>query len=260
VKTPLRAPVPGCPTICLLLLLACFLLSPCPGAQSAPSWPGDFADRGACGDPARMTLLKQRVLAVIREDVRRRTSPDPVTVEDQDLQIQACPPQVDSEFVIMRAEYDAARDITVFYLAASRQGTIPPFIVTVKKQRKMRVLTVKRDLRNGQAVSMNDFLETTRSSGNLLTPEAGLLAAFQHPLGADAAARPASKLLPAPDWLVKVGRPSVLLVRGKNFVGRMTVVPLQSGRLGEEVQVRDPGTQNILRATVSNTNQLEEIF
>jgi len=54
--------------------------------------------------------------------------------------------------------------------------------------------------------------------------------------------------------------PSVLFLTGKNFKGRMTVVPLESGRLGDEVRVRDLGTQNILRATVTNTNQLEEIF
>jgi len=123
-----------------------------------------------------MMVLKQRILGAIREEVRRRTSPDPVTIEEQDLQIQACPPAMDSELVIKRAEYDAVRDITVFYLAVSESGNIPPLIVTVNKQRSIRVLVAKRDVHSGQAVSMSDFVEATRSSGSVLLPAAELWA------------------------------------------------------------------------------------
>jgi flagella basal body P-ring formation protein FlgA len=201
-------------------------------------------------------VLKQRILGAIQMEVLRRTAPDPVTVEEQDLQIQACPPKVDSEFVIKQAEYDAARDVTVFYLASSQSGNIPPLIVTVNKQRSVRVMVAKRDVRSGQAVSMSDFVEATRSSGNLLLPSAWLQATAR----SDSATKPASKLNPISPLLVKVGMPSELVLSGRNFKGAMTVIPLESGKLGDEVRVRDPGTQNILRATVTNINQLEQIF
>jgi flagella basal body P-ring formation protein FlgA len=207
-----------------------------------------------------MKVLKQRILGPIREEVLRRTSPEPVTVEEQDLQIQVCPRQVDSEFVIKRAEYDTARDVTVFYLADSEKGTIPPLIVTVNKQRSLRVMVAKRDLRSGQAISMNDFAEATHSTGNLLVSGAELGAALQNPPRTDPVTNRASKSRSNAALLVKLGMPAVLFVRGKNFEGRMTVVPLESGRLGDEVRVRDPGTQNILRATVTNVNQLEDIY
>lgn len=259
-NTPCTVAALSRPTNRLLLLLACLLSLPCASAQPASSLPGDFADMGACGDPARMMGLKQRILGAIREEVRRRTSPNPVTIEEQDLRIQACPPAIDSEPVIKWAEYDAARDITVFHLAVSEKDNIPPLIVTVNKQRSIRVLVAKRDLRSGQAVSMNDFVAATQSSGNLLLPDADLLATSANPLRNDPTTKPASKINSNSPLLVKVGMPSELVLRGKNFRGSMTVVPLESGRLGDEVRVRDPGTHNVLRATVTNINQLEEIF
>ena len=259
-KTPLMMAMPSFPSNRLLPLLACLLVLPCPAAQPAANVMGDFTPIGACDDPARTTALKQRILAAIRQEVLRRTSPDLVTVEEQDLQIQACPHQVDSDFVIKEAVYDAARDVTVFYLTSSQRENIPPLIVTVHKQRSIRVMVAKRDLRSGQAVSMNDLDEITQSSGNLLEPAARLLTGLPDPGRTDAATKPASKCRPNSALLVRVGIPSVLFVRGRNFKGRMTVVPLDSGRLGDEIRVRDPGTQNTLRATVTSTNQLEEIF
>jgi flagella basal body P-ring formation protein FlgA len=221
---------------------------------------GDVPDRGPCGDRERTQVLKQKILEPIREEVRRRTSPDPVTVEEQDLRIQACPPSGEFDFVIQRAEYDATRDVTVFYLASTQRGSVPPLLVTVNKQRSIKVLVVKRDLRSGQAVGVNDLVESTQSSGNLLVRAAALLPALPDSVSSDSATRLAPKRKPNAALLVKVGMPSVLLVQGRNFRGSMTVVPLDSGRLGDEVRVRDPGTQNILRATVTDKNQLEEIF
>lgn len=259
-KNPLTVAVSSCPTNRLPLLLACLLVLPCPAAQPAANLRGDIARLGACGDLARTMVLKQRILGAIQMEVLRRTAPDPVTVEEQDLQIQACPPQVDSEFVIKQAEYDAARNVTVFYVASSQSGNIPPLMVTVNKQRSMRVMVAKRDLRSGQAVSRNDFVEVTQSSGNLLVPSAWLWAGLAKPVLTDPATKPALKSRPNSASLVKVGMPCVLFLRGRNFKGTMTVVPLESGRLGDEVRVREPGTQNILRATVTSVNQLEEIF
>jgi flagella basal body P-ring formation protein FlgA len=252
--------MPNCSTNRLLPVLACLLVLPCPAAQPATSPSGDFTTLGACGDLVRSLILKQRILGAIQEEVSRRTSPDTVTIEEQDLQIQACPRQVDTEFVIKRAEYDAARDVTVFYLASAQQGNIPPLIVTVNKQRSVRVMVAKRDVHSGQIASMNDFVEATRSSGNLLLNAAGLSAAVPNPVRTDPVTRPALKTKPNSALLVKVGMPSELVLRGKNFTGGMTVIPLDSGRLGDEVRVRDPATQNILRATVTNINRLEEIF
>jgi len=225
---------------------------------------GNVADVGVCGDAVRSRALKQRILGTIREEVLRRTASDPVTLEEHDLQIQACPHQGvdDSEFVIKGAEYDAARDITVFWLSSSQRGNIlPSLIVTVHKQRSMRVLVAKHQLRSGQAVSMDDLVEATQSSGNLLLPAAGLRGTVPNPVRADPAAKePASKTNPNAVLLVKVGMPSELVTRGKNFRGSMTVIPLESGKRGQELRVRDPGTRQILRARVTNVNQLEEIF
>ena len=124
------------PTNRLLLLLACFLPLPCWAAEPAPNLTGHLVGINACGDWAHSMALKQKIMGTIQQEVIRRTAPDAVTVEEQDLQIQACPPQgvIDSEFVIKEAEYDAARDITVFWLASSQRGNVlPPLIVTVHK-------------------------------------------------------------------------------------------------------------------------------
>ncbi len=252
------------PTTRLLLLLACFLPLPCRAADPAPNLTGHLVGTSACGDAARSTALRHRVLGAIQQEVVRRTAPDAVTVEEQDLQIQACPPQgvVDSEFVIKEAEYDAARDITVFWLASLQRGNVlPPLIVTVHKQRSVTSMVTKHNLRSGQAVTMNDFVETTQSSGNVLVPAARLWGTVPDTVSTDPATKkPAVKANSNPVLLVKVGMPAELVVLGKNFKGSMTVIPLQSGGRGEELRVRDPGTRNILRARVTSTNQLEEIF
>ena len=218
----------------------------------------------ACGDGARSAALRQRMLGVIQQEVTRRTAPDTVMVEEQDLEIQACPQQglVDSEFVIKEAEYDAARDITVFWLASSQKGNVlPPLIVTVHTRRSMKMMVANRDLRSGQAVSKNDFVETTQSSGNILVPAARLWGTISNPTSTDQAAKkPTVKDNPTAVLLVKVGMPAELVVLGKNFRGSMTVIPLESGGRGEELRVRDPGTRNVLRARVTSINQLEEIF
>jgi flagella basal body P-ring formation protein FlgA len=263
VKAPLLLATPGRPTNRLLLSLACLLTLTCQAAEPAANVTGNAADLGACGDAVRSLVLKQKTLGTIREEVLRRTAPDPVTVEEQDLQIQACPDQTaDSEFVIKRTEYDAARDLTIFWLSSSQKGTVlPSLMVTVHKQRSIKVLVARHELHNGQAVSMDDLVETTQASGNLLLPAAALQGTLPNPVRADPATKePASKTNPHSILLVKVGMPSVLVTRGKNFRGSMTVIPLESGTRGQELRVRDPGTRQVLRATVANVNQLEKVY
>ena len=247
---------------CLPLLLWCLVAMPSQAAQPAVNLTGNFTDAGACGDPARTAALKQRILAAVRAEVLRRTSPEAVTVEESDLQIQACPPQkfFDSDFVIKHAEYDAVRDVTIFLLAPLQANNIPPLVVAVHKQRSMRVFVVRHDLRSGQIVSMDDLAEVTQSSGNVLLPTARLWAGATNEARTEPVTKAASTADSHSPLLVKVGMPSELLLRGKNFRGSMTVIPLESGRLGDELRVRDPGTHNILRATVSNVDQLEQIF
>lgn len=252
------------PTNRFLLLLFCLLTLPCRAAELVPNLTGQPVGKDACGDAVGISVLKQRIVGIIQQEVTRRTAPDTVTVEEQDLQIQTCPPQgmVDSEFVIKEAEYDAARDMTVFWLAFSPRGNVlPPLIVTVHKQRSMRIMVAKRDLRSGQAVSMNDFVEATQSSGNVLVPASRLWGNVSKPAGTDPATqKPAVKTNANSVKLVKVGTPAELVVTGKNFKGSMTVIPLESGGRGEELRVRDPGSRNILRARVTSINQLEGIF
>ncbi len=244
----------------LWVLLACLVALPCPAAQPAANLAPDAAGAGACGDLVRMIVWKQKILGTVQQEVSRRTAPDAVTVEEKDLQIQTCPRQDDSGFVIKSAEYDAARDVTMFYLASSEKGNLPPFMVRVSKQREIKVTVARRDIRSGQAVSANDFAEVTRTSGNLLAPAARLTAGLSDTVLADPSTKTASKLRTSSALLVKVGMPCVLSLQGKNFKGMMTVFPLDSGKLGDEVRVRDPGSQKILRATVTSANQLEEIF
>lgn len=261
-KISLMKAFAGCPKNCLPLLLWCFVTLPSPAAQPAVNLTGNLTGAGACGDPARMPALKQRILAAIRAEVLRRTSPEVVTVEESDLQIQACPAQpfFDSDFVIRRAEYDAVRDVTVFLLAPLQANNVPPLIVAVHKQRSMSELVARHDLRSGQIVSTDDLAQITQSSGNVLLPTARLWAKGTNEARTDQVTKAASTANSRSPLLVKVGMPSELVFRGKNFKGSMTVIPLESGRLGDELRVRDPGTKNILRATVSSVNQLEQIF
>jgi flagella basal body P-ring formation protein FlgA len=246
-----------------VLFLAWLLVLPCHAAEPAAHPFGDVPGIRACGDSAGSMILRQGILTAIREEVLRRTSPDPVTIEENDLRLQACPPQgvFDSEFVITRAEYDAARDTTVFWLASSQKdNTLPSLIVTVHKQRSVKALMAKRDFRRGQWVSGDDLVEVDRSSGNVLLPDAELWKTVANPVRADASAKPVLKTNPDSVLLVKANVPSELVLLGKRFRGRMTVIPLESGRLGDEVRVRDPETRDILRATVTSRNQLEENF
>ena len=252
----------GSPRNFLPLLLWCFVALPSQAAQPAVNLTGSLTTAGACGDPARMAVLKQKILAAIRAEVLRRTSPEAVTVEESDLQIQACPAQMffDSDFVIGRAEYDGVRDVTVFLLSPLQANNVPPLIVAVHKQRSMSVFVARHDLRSGQIVSMDDVAPITQSSGNVLLPTARLWTAGTNEARTDQITKGPSTANSHSPLLVKRGMPSELVVRGKNFKGSMIVIPLESGRLGEELRVRDPGTQNILRATVSNVNQLEQTF
>ena len=252
------------PTIRLLILLLCLPILPCHAAEPAANAPTHGVDRSACGDAARWSAFEQKILETIRNEVLRRTAPENVMIERQDLDIQACPQAafIDSELVIKRAEYDAPRGISVFWLASSRAGnTVPPLIVTVRKQRSLRVLVTRHELRTGQAVSINDFAEATQLSGNLLSPAAELWGSLPNPSHSEATAKkPSSEVKSKPVLLVKIGVPAELALLGKNFRGKMPVIPLESGSLGDELRVRDPGTHNIIRAKVTSVNQLEEIF
>ena len=248
----------------LLFLLVCFLPLSYGAAEPAANIPDVFASSRACGDAARSMAMNQRILEIIQKEVTRRTVPDTVTVERQDLEIQTCPAPgvLDSEFVIKAAEYDAARDVTVFWLASSQtKSVLPPLIVTVHKQRSVKVMVARHDVRSGQALSVNDFAEATQSSGNVLLPSAPLWTALANSVSTGQAVRgPAANVRPKPVLLVKTGIPSELLIVGRNFKGRMTVIPLQSGGQGDELRVREPGTRHIVRARVTSANQLEEIF
>jgi hypothetical protein len=124
----------------------------------------------------------------------------------------------------------------------------------------MSELVARHDLRSGQIVSTDDLAQITQSSGNVLLPTARLWAKGTNEARTDQVTKAASTANSRSPLLVKVGMPSELVFRGKNFKGSMTVIPLESGRLGDELRVRDPGTKNILRATVSSVNQLEQIF
>lgn len=263
-KTSLLEPMLNHPTNRLLLFLVCILSLPCWAADPAANLTGHVVRTDACGDGASSAALQQRILRAIQQEVMRRTAPDTVMVGDQDLQIQACPPQAlaDSDLLIKQAEYDVARDVTVFWLVSAKSGNVlPPLMVTVHKQRSMPMMVAKRDLRGGEAVSMNDFVAATQSSGNILLPASRLWAAIPSPISSDPAPKkPAIKATPNPVLLVKVGIPAELIVLGKNFKGGMTVIPLESGGRGDELRVRDPGTRNVLRARVTSVNQLEQIF
>ena len=251
----------GCSTTRALLLL-CFLAAlPSKAVQPGEALTANFAEGAICGDSVRAQVLKRKILETIRTEVLRRTSPETVTIEESDLLIQACPPLEisDSDFLIKHAEYDVIHDVTIFWLASSKAGSAPPLMVTVHTRRSVKRLVARRDLHNGQAVSVDDLAEVAQSSGDLLSPTAGLgMATLSR--GRTEAPPKAEKNIRDSAWLVKVGMPSELRISGKNFRGTMTVIPLESGAQGQELRVREPGTQRIFRARVTSANQLDQIF
>lgn len=250
-------------TMAVALLLSswpiCF--AALPGAAAEPNV-NPRAIANACSNRESAGVLRQKLLAPIREEILRRTSPEAVTVEEDDLEIQSCLPEdsADFAFTVKHAEYDAVRDVTVFWLASSQRGnTRPALMITVHKRREVKVTVARHDVRSGQAVSAADFAESTRSSGNLLAPASQLWQAAGNRISAEPK-KAETKTNPRPSLLVKVGVPAELLIRGKNFQGRMSVIPLESGSNGDELRVRDPASRKILRAKVTSVNQVEEDF
>lgn len=246
-----------------LIICTWLVTLPCRSAEPAANLTGT-PTTSSCGNTEVSKALRQTILGTIQDEVSRRTAPEPVTIEETDLQLQVCPQPglVDSRPVIKNAEYDASRDVTLFWLgSAMKDSKLPPLIVAVHKQRSAKVLIARHSVRGGQAVSMSDFVEVTQSSGNLLSPGAQLWGAnTEAPLAQTSIRKPDSARLPKAPVLVKVGVPAELVLSGQNFRGRMMVIPTGSGRMGDELRVRDPGTRNILRARVAGANQLEAIF
>ena len=76
------------PTNRFLLLLFCLLTLPCRAAELFTNLTGQLVGKDACGDAVGISVLKQRIVGIIQQEVTRRTAPDTVTVEEQDLQIQ----------------------------------------------------------------------------------------------------------------------------------------------------------------------------
>ena len=203
------------------------------GARSAdaPIRPSSVEKAAATRRESHL-LTRQEIFQAIQDDLAERGVSGRTQLQPGDLKIQSSilVDKDDSGLEVRRVEYDPLRRETVFELRAARVKQRLPFTVTTKRNLQF----------SGIALSNTD--EGDSRSGSLAaTPGPG-------------------RSLSTPLVLAKPGTPCTLVMEGQNLRITITVMPLQPGRIGQHILVRDTATANVMKAVVVGEGLLQSSF
>jgi len=182
--------------------------------------------------PARRVLSRTEICEAIRGSLTRQGIPAAARLHPEDLRIQLAVEVAGSEagLQVKRMALDSLRRETRFQLGMSRDGGRPPFEV---------------------AVPWDSLREEAGEKG--VPARAGAEARVPREWQA-AGSAPGSVPANAAQVgvaLVRLGHPAMLVMSGENLRVVMTVMPLEAGKRGQRIRVRDPVNARILTAEVA---------
>src|ERR1035437_8013762 len=230
--------VSRCLEVCSLLAL--FLVAVAGEAFSAaPLVRGRIEiPRPGSGAPASTpaALFRDAILQAIRTDLVRRGIPESMDMRPEDLRIQmAAPvPGKDAGLQVKRIEFDSIRHETIFQLWTSKRPQFLRIQVTTRWEPHARS-PVQRDR------------ETAGLAG--WVRQGVSLPGMQPSVPAKTGAGIASTRVRPPAF-VKPGHPATLIILGHNFRITTGVVPLETGREGQRIRVRDTASARVFTADV----------
>ena len=145
--------------------------------------------------------------------------------------------QDDPGLEVSEIEFDALHQVTRFRLSISKEPGHLPFFVTVpgRFNGKLRAGNLG-EAKTGRASAKQSSASTF--PGSTMKPERD-----------QAAQAPPSRNERA-ELMVKAGAETRLVIQGADYRLTSTVIPLQSGTLGQQIRVRDPVTRKLLTAQV----------
>lgn len=168
-------------------------------------------------------LSRSEIVRALEEALKAEGFGESTLLKEKDFSLQA-PVLVtrdDSGLKATRVEYDRLQHKAVFRLWTSNEPAILPFYVTI-----------------------DDFPGAESLAGRSLAPGVGRVAtgSAQSPV------------------LARPGKPARLVAEGPNFRFSTIVVPLQQGRKGQLIRVREKGTRRLLKARVVSEGLLQAQF
>jgi hypothetical protein len=186
---------------------------------------------------APRTLSRGEIFQAIRKNLAQMGISGRGELRPGDLNIQSAVPVLDDDvgLKIKSISFDPIRHETVFELWTSRQPQFLPFAVTTRRDPETLGLTAWPDWKLDGAGS------GLRSGKSAIGPVVS----------------PARTKLPV---LAKPGRPITLVMLGQNMRITTTVVPLQPGKKGQCILVRDTTTARVMTAEVVDEGLLRTSF
>jgi hypothetical protein len=182
---------------------------------------------------APRTLSRGEIFQAIRKNLAQMGISGRGELRPGDLNIQSAVPVLNDDvgLKIKSISFDPIRRETVFELWTSLQPQYLPFAVTTRRDPESLGLTSRPDWKlDGAGGELR--------SGNI-------------------AVSPGRTKLPV---LAKPGRPITLVMLGQNMRITTTVVPLQPGKKGQSILVRDTTTARVMTAEVVDEGLLRTSF
>jgi hypothetical protein len=222
----------------LRLLLLAFLTGACPAFAGVHKGLGPLTGENP-GTPGQLPhfVSRQEILQAIRADLARRGIRQPTSLWPEDLRIQLAVPvtSLDPGLQVKKIEYDPIRHETVFELWTSKEPRLLPFRVATSWDVEKAGLVLRPD-----RPCQPDGNTTIRTHAS-------------YRQGTDIA----QFRLPA---LAKPGRPATLVMVGHNSRITTTVIPLERGKKGQWIRVRDAASHRVMVAEVVSEGMLRTSF
>lgn len=203
-------------------------------------------------------ITKDEVISAIQTALGNQGGKDPLNLKDLRFSTPVYVTGVDPGIRVIRIESDPLRHDTRFRLWTSKEPQNLPFSVTVPSVVKLPVLVARRGLAPGETVTATDFAVEMRPEAKDLSKQSSTPAGLT-------GLEPRSSLRPGQavnrdDFhrpiLVEPGTLATLTIQGKGFRIKTVVTAFEQGVMGQEIQVRNTETRQVVEAQVVGRDKL----
>jgi flagellar basal body P-ring formation protein FlgA len=205
-------------------------------------------------------LTRQEVIRAIQEAVgsQRDLAGQSLDLQDVQFSTPVYVTKADPGLKVIRIESDPVRGDTQFQLWTSKEPNTLPFEVSAPGAVRLPTLVSRHALAPGEVVSATDFtimMKPGLGDPSQKPPSAADFAGLETraPLRAGQTVTPTEFGMPV---LIRSGVLASLIVQGNSFSIKTVVTPLEQGVLGQEVQVRNMESRQVIEAKVIGRDQL----
>jgi len=251
---------------CRWMMAALFTASLGAGARASdlsPAGAGEKRGARACEEKEGGAEFRRAVLEAIRSEMSQRGGSEARDLQESDLLIQTCPPEGDSGLpvAVERVEYDALRRRAGFLMRWGGPGHALPFLVMAVWERWRDVLVATREISTGESLGPQNtvFQKRVSSDWEALTTAPSQLERYQARRRIGTGEGISAGMVKQP-LLVSAWKPALLRIEGRRFLAETTVMPLESGVLGQQVRASDGETGQTRIGTVIGPNSLSAVY